>query len=50
MERALRQVTAKDVPTGSVGEGDGKVETSEYKLVGGGKGRWQAKKLKQQGQ
>lgn len=50
MERALRQVTAKDVPTGSVGEGDGKVETMEYKLVGGGKERWQAKQLKQQAQ
>lgn len=47
MERALRQVTAEDVPTGGIGEGDGKVETMEYKLVGGGKERWQAKQLKQ---
>ncbi|GMH65109.1 hypothetical protein TL16_g04117 [Triparma laevis f. inornata] len=32
MERALRQATAEDVPTGGIGEGDGKVETMEYKL------------------
>jgi len=50
MERALRQVTAEDVPTGGIGEGDGKVETMEYKLVGGGKERWQAKQLKQSAQ
>ena len=32
MEKALRQSTAKNLPTGSVSEAEGKVEVMEYKV------------------
>ena len=32
MEKALRQATARNLPTGSVSEAEGKVEVMEYKV------------------